>query len=407
MKQAIIFSFLLAGILCAEDWPQFLGPRRDGTYQGKRLPQWPADGPKQIWKINVGAGFAGPAVANGKLYLFHRQNEKEWLECVDAVKGTVIWKSVSDATYVDQFGFDNGPRAVPTVYEDSVYTLGANGVVRSTNARTGRLNWSIDCRKTFGAGKGFFGFACAPLVHGKNILINIGGPKAGIIALDAASGKLRWKATKEEASYASPILATINQKPQALFFNRAGLASINPADGAVNFTHPWRPAIRASVNACTPVAAGNLIFISTSYGKGATVLAVNDKKIETVWSSDTSLSCHYSSVVHHKGYLYGFHGRQERGCELRCVELKTGKVQWSLAGLRAGSVMIAGDELLVFTERGELLRGAATPKFFHATARVQLMGATVRAYPALANGKLYLRNDRQLACFQIGTQINE
>jgi hypothetical protein len=106
--------------------------------------------------------------------------------------------------------------------------------------------------------------------------------------------------------------------------------------------------------------------------------------------------------VHHEGFLYGFHGRQERGCELRCVEMKTGKVQWSLPGLRAGSVMIAGTELLIFTERGELLRCAATPKFFRATARVQLMGATVRAYPALANGKLYLRNGRQLACFQIG-----
>jgi outer membrane protein assembly factor BamB len=402
MKQAVLLSLLFAGFLCAEDWPQFLGPRRDGTYHGKALPKWPADGPKQIWKKNIGAGFAGPAVANGKLYLFHRQNQKEILECMDAASGAVIWKSIADATYVDQFGFDNGPRAVPTVHEGSVCTLGANGIVKSTDALTGRLNWTIDCRKTFGAGKGFFGFACAPLVSGKNILINIGGPKAGIIALDAATGKLRWTSTQTEASYASPILATINKTPQALFFNRAGLASINPADGAVNFIHPWQPAIRASVNACTPVAVGNLIFLSTSYGKGATVLAVNGKKIETVWSSDTSLSCHYSSVVHHDGFLYGFHGRQERGCELRCVEMKTGKVQWGLPGLPAGSVMLAGTELLIFTERGELLRGAATPKFFRASARVQLMGATVRAYPALANGKLYLRNGRQLACFQIG-----
>jgi outer membrane protein assembly factor BamB len=401
MKHAILFSFLLTGILAAEDWPQFLGPRRDGTYQGKALPKWPANGPKLLWKKNVGAGFAGPAVVNGKLYLFHRQNEKEILECMDAAKGTVIWKSIADAAYVDQFGFDNGPRAVPTVHDGSVYTLGANGVVRSTDARKGRLNWTIDCRKKFGADKGFFGFACAPLVHGKNLLLNISGKKGGIIALDTASGKLRWTATQGEASYASPIIANFNNTPQALFFTRAGLASINPADGAVNFTHPWQPAIRASVNACTPVAAGNLIFISTSYSKGATVLAVNGKKIETVWSNDTSLSCHYSSVVHHDGFLYGFHGRQERGGELRCVEMKTGKVQWNLPGLRAGSVMLAGTELLIFTERGELLRGKAKPKFFRATARVQLMGATVRAYPALANGKLYLRNDRQLACFQL------
>ena len=400
MKHAILFSLLITGFLSAEDWPQFLGPRRDGTYQGKALPKWPADGPKQLWKKNIGAGFSGPAVANGKLFLFHRQNNQEILECMNAANGAVLWKSASPANYDDDFGFDDGPRAVPTVHNDSVYTLGANGVLRSTQAATGRLNWIVDCRKTYGAGKGFFGIACSPLVHDKNVLLNVGG-KAGIVAIDAATGKLRWQATKDEASYASPIIANINGAPQALFFSRAGLASIHPAKGTVNFTHPWRPAIRASVNACTPVAAGNLIFLSTSYGKGATVLAVNKNKLETVWSNDTSLSCHYSSVVHHEGFLYGFHGRQERGCELRCVDLKTGKVQWGLPGLRAGSVMIAGDELLVFTERGERLRGAATPKFFRATARVQLMGATVRAYPALANGKLYLRNSRQLICVQL------
>ncbi|MBT5846197.1 MAG: hypothetical protein HOH86_06350, partial [Verrucomicrobiales bacterium] len=150
MKHALLLSFLFTGILCAEDWPQFLGPRRDGSYQGKALPKWPADGPKLIWKINIGAGFAGPAVANGKLYLFHRQKEKEILECVDAGNGTVIWKSITDAAYVDQFGFDNGPRAVPTVHNGNVYTLGANGIAKSTDARTGLLNWTIDCRKTFG-----------------------------------------------------------------------------------------------------------------------------------------------------------------------------------------------------------------------------------------------------------------
>ena len=240
------------------------------------------------------------------------------------------------------------------------------------------------------------------MVNGANLLINISGNNAGIIALDINSGKLRWSVAKEKASYASPILAVINDMPQAIFFTRDGVVSTNPMAGKINFSHPWRPAINASVNACTPVAVGNLIFVSTSYGKGATVLAVDGKKLETVWSSDQSLSCHYSSVVHHDGHLYGFHGRQERGCDLRCVELKTGKVKWSFPGLRAGSVTLAGKELLVLTERGELVRGPASPNAFRPTARVQLMGATVRAYPALANGKLYVRNGRELVCVQVG-----
>ena len=401
MKHALIL-LALALPLAAEDWPQFLGPRRDGSYHGKPLPRWPIAGPAVVWKMDIGAGFAGPAIDDGRLFLFHRIKDKEMLDCMDANTGKIFWRRSTVADYEDQFGFDEGPRAVPTVSAEHVFTLGANGLIECADVRSGKTLWVVDAKKQFRADQGFFGFACSPMVNGANLLINISGNNAGIIALDINSGKLRWSVAKEKASCASPILAVINDKPQAIFFTRDGVVSTNPMSGKINFSHPWRPAINASVNACTPVAVGNLIFVSTSYGKGATVLAVDGKKLETVWSGDDSLSCHYSSVVHHDGHLYGFHGRQERGCDLRCVELKTGKVKWSFPGLRAGSVTLAGKELLVLTERGELVRGSALPNAFRPTARVQLMGATVRAYPALANGKLYVRNGRELVCVQVG-----
>ena len=401
MRQFLVLVLILPMSLFAEDWPQFLGPRRDGSYQGKALAVWPAEGPKKIWDKKIGSGFAGPAVADGRLFLFHRTAGHEVLECANATTGKTIWKSQSTADYVDDFGFDNGPRAVPTISVGRVYTLGANGLIKCNDATTGKVLWKVDVRKQFEAGKGFFGLACSPLVSGRNVLINIGGRSAGIIALDTQTGKIRWKATEEKSSYASPILTKINDQLHAIFFTREGLVSAEPSSGKVNFSHNWRPAMNASVNACTPVAVGNLIFVSTSYGKGAIVLEVDGKKTKTVWSGDQSLSCHYSSVVHHDGYLYGFHGRQERGCDLRCVELETGKVKWSFPGLRAGSVTLAGKELLVLTERGELVRGPASPNAFRPTARVQLMGATVRAYPALANGKLYVRNGGKLICVNL------
>lgn len=402
MRQFLLPTLIFASPLFAEDWPQFLGPRRDGSYQGKPLPTWPAAGPKKIWNMKIGSGFAGPAVADERLFLFHRTEEREVIECVDASTGKTLWKYRSLADYVDDFGFDDGPRAVPTVSAGRVFTLGADGLMKCNDAKTGKALWKVDVRKQFEAGKGFFGLACSPMVSGRNVLINIGGRSAGIIALDTQSGKTRWKATKEKSSYASPILTKINNRSHAIFFTREGIVSTDPSSGKIHFSHHWRPSMNASVNACTPVAVGNLIFASTSYGKGAVVLAVNNKKLETLWSGDDSLSCHYSSVVYYNDHLYGFHGRQERGCELRCVELKTGKVKWSFPGLRAGSVTLAGKELLVLTERGELVRGPASPNAFRPTARVQLMGATVRAYPALANGKLYVRNDRELICVQVG-----
>ena len=177
---------------------------------------------------------------------------------------------------------------------------------------------------------------------------------------------------------------------------------LDPATGKVHFSHHWRPAMHASVNACTPVVSGNRVFASTSYGKGATMLAVNDGKLETVWANDTSLSCHYSSCVVKDGYLYGFHGRQEAGADLRCVEFKTGRVLWSQPGLRSGTVTLAGDDLLVLTERGELVRAEASPKAFRIKQRARVTRGEVRAFPALANGRFYFRDGDKLVCLQLG-----
>ena len=399
-----LITLMLAGTVLAadDDWPQFLGPHRDGSYQGKALPIWPDEGPKQLWQNTIGSGYAGPAVSGGKVILFHRIDQEEIVECLEAASGNLLWQAKYPADYVDAFRFDNGPRAVPAIADGRVYTHGAHGVVRSWDFKTGKAIWQLDARTQYRADKGFFGFACSPLVTANTVLLNIGGPRAGIIELDTASGKLRWRATEEPASYASPVLATINAKPQAVFFTREGLVSVDPATGKVHFSHHWRPAMHASVNACTPVVSGNRVFASTSYGKGATMLAVNDGKLETVWANDTSLSCHYSSCVVKDGYLYGFHGRQEAGADLRCVEFKTGRVLWSQPGLRSGTVTLAGDDLLVLTERGELVRAEASPKAFRIKQRARVTRGEVRAFPALANGRFYFRDGDKLVCLQLG-----
>jgi hypothetical protein len=155
------------------------------------------------------------------------------------------------------------------------------------------------------------------------------------------------------------------------------------------------------VSAAVPLVVGDLIFLSASYSLGATVLRYEAKGPEKLWASDDALSNHYATSVEHQGYLFGFHGRQEEGCELRCVELKTGKVRWSEEGLKAGTVMIAGDQLLVLTERGELIRAPATAAGFKPTARAQILPFDVRAHPALADGLFYARNKNQLVCVDL------
>ena len=383
----------LTAVALAQDWPQFLGPTRTGIYAGVPLNEsWGPEGPKVIWRKTIGAGFAGPVVAQGHLLVFHRLANQEVLDALDARTGAAQWRYAYPTAYRDDFGFDEGPRAVPVVADGVVYTFGAEGQLHAVDLARGTRLWSVDTMKQFEVPKGFFGSAGSPLVENGRVLANVGGPKAGIVAFDAKSGKALWTATAAGASYSSPIGATINGRRYAVFLTRAGLVGLDPATGQVLFERPWRARIAASVNAATPVIVGDLIFISAQYGPGAGVLRLEGSTLTPVWTSDEALSNHYATSVHRDGILYGFHGRQEFGQSFRAVELRTGKVRWSEERFGAGTVVLAGDRLVILRENGELVLAAASADGFKPIARAKVLMGTVRAYPALSDGVLFARN---------------
>lgn len=386
-----------------KDWPQFLGPARDGVYRGDDVaPSWGKSGPPVIWQRDVGQGFSGPVVAGGRLVLFHRIGDREVLDCLDAKTGEPIWRSDGPASYDDDFGFDEGPRATPTVAERKVYTFGAQGMLTCRDLASGEPVWSVDTAETFGAPKGFFGMACSPLVEGDAVIVNVGGRDgAGIVAFDRNTGDVLWKATDDEASYSSPVAATVGGKRRVFVVTGNGLVTLDPAGGRIAARFPWRPPVRTSVTAATPLVVGDKVFLSASYGAGAVLLKIADGRLDPLWSGDESLSNHYATSVHHDGFLYGFHGRQEQGPSLRCVELASGKVRWEEEGFGAGSVLIAGDKLLALTEKGQLVCAPATPEGFKPTARAQVLPFECRAYPALSAGRLYARSPKKLACVDL------
>jgi outer membrane protein assembly factor BamB len=239
------------------------------------------------------------------------------------------------------------------------------------------------------------------LVEGDAVILNIGGAGAGVVAFDKATGKVLWKATSEEASYSSPTAATINGQRRVFVFARKSLLALAPGDGQLLWEFPWAPRIDASVSAATPLVIGDQVFISASYGAGAALLRVAGPKPEVVWSGDDILSSHYSPVVQHRGFLYGFDGRQEQRCRLRCVELQTGKVRWSEDRFGAGSLLMIGDKLLILTERGELLVAPALPDKFMPSVRAQILGSDIRAHPALAHGLFYARDKGARVCIDL------
>lgn len=407
-----VLALVFQSVIFAQDWPQILGPTRNGIYTGPEIvPSFPRTGPPQLWIRNVGAGFAGPAVAGDRLILFHRVNNRETVEAIEALTGKTIWTFDYATSYRDDFGFDEGPRAVPVIAGGRVFTHGADGWLHGTDFATGKMLWGIDTRKVFDAPKGYFGVASSPVVDGNRVLVNVGGKKGlgppkpgeggGIVAFDAATGKTLWTATSDEPSYSAPIVADINKQHTAVFFTRTGLVAIDPSNGKVLYQFRWRARMAASVNAATPVVLNDQIFLSSSYGTGAVLLKVANNAVTPIWSGDESMSNHYSTSILKDGYLYGFDGRQEFGQTLRCVELATGKVMWNVDGFGAGSLLIAGDTLVITRESGELALAPASPKAFRFSARAQLMRGVVRAYPALANGYYYVRNERQLAAFDL------
>ena len=409
-------QFLLALCLCAAqpgragDWPQFLGPTRDGVYAGSDLAAtWPKEGPPVVWQKSIGQGFSGPVVAAGQLILFQRLKDQEVVACLDARSGEPKWTKSFPSDYRDDFGFDEGPRATPCVAQGRVYTFGAEGMLSCVNLADGALLWQVNTKTKFHPRKGFFGAACSPLAEGRAVLLNVGGAEgAGLVAFDQETGRVLWKCSDDEASYASPAAATVRERRYAFFFTRAGLVAVDPADGKIQFHYPWRSGMNASVNAATPLIIDDSIFLSACYGTGAILLRVRDKGVEKVWSGDDILSNHYANSVYYQGFLYGINGRADPGFSpapsLRCVELKTGKIRWEENSVGAATLTLAGDRLLILTESGELIRAMATPAGFQAAERVQIMPTGVRAYPALADGFLYARSKDKLFCINLGNQ---
>jgi outer membrane protein assembly factor BamB len=402
MRKVAILVVLLGVHALAADWPQFLGVTRNGVYSGPALSEtWGATGPRVVWRRQIGAGLSGPVVAQNRVVLFHRVANREIVEAIDPATGKTQWQYAYPTAYRDDFGFDEGPRAVPVVADGVVYTFGAEGQLHAVELATGKKVWSEDTMRRFGVAKGFFGAAGSPLVEDGRVIANIGGKAAGIVAFDAKTGKVLWTATEDAASYSSGIGATIAGRRSAVFLTRSELVGLDPATGQVRFQRPWRARHAASVNAATPVINGDSIFISAEYGPGAGVLRFDGSKLVDVWASDDALSNHYATSVYAGGVLYGFHGRQEFGQSLRAIDFQTGKVRWSEERFGAGSVLLAGNRLLILRENGELVLAAASPDGFKPVARAQILPATVRAYPAIADGMVYLRNDDTLVCLDL------
>jgi outer membrane protein assembly factor BamB len=394
--------FVLTPPSFGADWPQLHGPARDGHSAETKLNwNWPKDGPKVLWQMDAGRGWAGPVVAGERLVFFHRVGDEEVVLCLDPTTGKEKWKHAYRTKYVDDFDFDNGPRATPTISGDKVFTLGPNGDFAATELATGKELWHRHLLEEYKASKGFFGAACSPLVMGDRVLMNVGGKGAGVVCFNAADGKELWKATDDGASYSSPVAAELDGKSAAVFFTRRGLRVLDPANGKSLYDFAWRPRDNNSVQAATPLVWKDEIFLTASYSLGAVLLSAKKGELSEVWSNDKALSSQYTTPVRVGDYLYGTHGRADGVAHLHCAEWKTGAVKWTEARYGVASLIAVDGGLLALTESGELVRFDASPDGYKERARAAILTKPTRAVAALANGLLYARDGKTLVCVSL------
>ena len=396
----------------AGDWPQILGPARNGhAAADERLADaWPADGPKVAWKKPVGSGYSGVAVAAGRAYLFHRQGAKEVLEALDAATGETLWSEASATTFRPQVGGGDGPLCVPVVHGGVVITYGAQGVLTARDAATGKQRWQRKTHEEFAAQEGYFGAGSTPLVAAGNVIVNVGGTKAagkkadcGVVAFRLDTGDPAWMATAEPASYSSPVEVEVGGNPQAVVVTRYQCLLIDPATGKVAWSFPF--GMRGpTVNAATPIVADAAhLFVTASYGIGSVYAAFDGRNVKPVWDGPDALASQYCTPIVVGTHAYCLDGREDGPPgDLKCIEVATGKVAWQEKGFGYGTLLAADGKLIVARNDGALALVKASPAKPEILGRARPFTGSVRALPALAAGRLYLRDDKTLVAFDVG-----
>ncbi len=386
----------------AADWPHWMGPARNGSSpETGLLTDWPAGGPKVLWKIEGGDGYSSVAVAAGRAYTMVQRGKQELVIALDAATGKELWATPVGPAYKNQFG--DGPRATPAVEGKRVYVQSVTGPVVCLDADAGKIVWQRHLLKDFGAENIDWGLSASPVLDGDRLLVIPGAKGAGVAALHKNSGDVLWKTGDDKAAYASPVAVTVGGKRQALFFTGPGLLAVQADDGKELWRVPWTT--EYDVNICTPLAIGDTLFVASGEKVGSALFRLRDAgKPEIVWESKGPkgvMTTYWANAVVHDGHLYGVSGEFNSVINFNCVELKTGKLAWSKERFGKASVTLADGHLFVTTKAGDLVLIRATPKGYEEKARLPKLLGDNRTVPTIAEGRLYLRDRKQILCLDI------
>jgi outer membrane protein assembly factor BamB len=436
---AISVTLLTNSSTVALDWPQWLGPNRDGVWRETGLvDKFPKGGPKVVWKKPIGTGYGGPAVANGKVYVMERERPvdkdgkpvrstraglpgKERILCLSADKGELLWKHEYDCPY--KVSYPNGPRATPLVHKDRVYTLGTMGDLICLDAAKGDVKWSTNLLKAFKLDDPpVWGWAAHPLIDGDLLYCLVGGKGSAVVAFNKDTGKEEWRAlSTDEIGYSPPVIQEVAGKRQLLIWLSESINSLNLANGETYWTVPY-PAkgkpTRPSVNISTIRCDKNLLFVSSFY-HGPMMLKLDTDKpgASVLWMGKSNnpekpdgLHGVMATPILKDGHLYGIN----HVGALACYEAETGKELWkSLDPLKGEEgdcatvfLIEQGDRYVLYNDQGDLILAELSPKGYKEIDRANILKPThdargrtvVWSHPAFAQKCVFARNDKEIVC---------
>jgi len=377
------------------DWPQWRGPNRDGiSSETGLLKTWPASGPKVLWRAGSGEGYSGIVVSRGRGFTSYGVGNNEVVVAFGASTGKELWRAIIDDKFENDQG--NGPRSTPTVDGEVLFALSAQSHLVALSVKDGKKIWEHDLRAEYGGRIPRWGVSTVPLVEGNMLLVDVGG-KSGhsVMAFNKTNGAVIWKSETDVPGYSAPIAVTVNGMRKILAFTGTALVGLAANDGKSLWRYTWET--EYDVNAATPVfIAPDKVFIASDYGKGSALLQMqtNNGKagVREVWRG-REMKNHFSSSVLYQNHLYGFDD-----AFLTCLDLATGTPKWQQRGFNKGSLLFADGHLVVLGERGNLALVEASPASYREKARVQILNGRCWTMPTLANGKLYLRNQKEMLC---------
>ncbi|GBD35623.1 Outer membrane protein assembly factor BamB [bacterium HR36] len=405
MKRSwFLVAVLMTGSgIWSADWPHWLGPSRNGSSPETGLiSKWPANGPPLVWKVEGGEGYSAVAVANDRAFTLVQRQDRELVLCLDANTGRTLWTYDIGPGFHNEYG--SGPRSTPAVEGDKVYITSVNGPVLCLEMHSGKLVWQRDLLRDFGGKRITWGMSASPLIEEDLVLVIPGAPGASVAALNKKDGSVVWKTGDDQAAYASPNIAIIDSRKLALFFTASGLHAVDFRTGKSLWRIPWKTDY--GCNICTPLVIGDLVFLASGEQMGCAVYRLSATRPQLVWESRgprSVLKTYWANAVHHNGYLYGISGEFSSVLSLNCVELKTGKLIWSVSRFGKAALTLADGHLFIVTKTGDLVLAEATPVAYREKARIKGFLGDNRTVPTIANGKLYLRDRKNIYCLNLRT----